>query len=313
MTSADHRSGPDLELGLGRRALRVFTRLAVRPYKQPRPPTKKVAIVVPLSLRPGLLPEEEVSMRHLCHFLGKYDKYLAAPAGSFVQREGFTTVSFPRKFFGSMAAHGRFMYWPKFYKVFEEYEYILIYHLDALVFSDDLLQWCEAGWDYIGAPWLPCPDSEWVKEPAVGNGGFTLMKVESCLRVLYNRYREDPLSYVADVVTFNGSYLGPLFRLLENLRRIFPRSRVLRWPLLRWQQSEEPGPAGLHNDLFWSFHARRYMPHYKVATVEDALKFAFEVCPRMCYEMNNRQLPFGCHAWARYDRAFWQPYLLRAS
>ena len=94
------------------------------------------------------------------------------------------------------------------------------------MFSDDLLQWCEAGWDYIGAPWLPCRDSEWVKEPAVGNGGFTLMKVESCLRVLYNRYREEPLSYVADVVTFNGRYLGPLFRLLENLRRIFPRSRV---------------------------------------------------------------------------------------
>jgi len=30
-------------------------------------------------------------MRHLCHFLQAYDKYLVLPAGSSVQREGFQT------------------------------------------------------------------------------------------------------------------------------------------------------------------------------------------------------------------------------
>jgi hypothetical protein len=68
-----------------------------------------------------------------------------------------------------------------------------MYHTDALVFSDDLLRWCEAGWACIGAPWIPSEDVDWLEEPAVGNGGFALMKVDSCLRLLSTRHREEPL------------------------------------------------------------------------------------------------------------------------
>jgi hypothetical protein len=46
-------------------------------------------------------------------------------------------------------------------------------------------------------------------------------------------------------------------------------------------------------------------PFFRVPTPEQALSFAFEVAPRRLYEMNGRQLPFGCHAWERCDRAFW--------
>jgi hypothetical protein len=40
------------------------------------------------------------------------------------------------------------------------------------------------------------------------------------------------------------------------------------------------------------------------------LRFAFEAAPRQCLEMNQGRLPFGCHAWGRYDREFWTPHLL---
>ena len=39
------------------------------------------------------------------------------------------------------------------------------------------------------------------------------------------------------------------------------------------------------------------------------MSFAFEARPRTLYEMNGRQLPFGCHAWFRYDLAFWKPFV----
>ena len=295
-----------------RKALRALTRLFVPPH-QPKRPSRKVAIVVPLSTRPALLPEEEVSLRHLRHFLGAYDKYLIAPAGASIQRDGFNTVHFPRKFFGSLAAHARMGFWPPFYEAFQDYEYILIYHLDALVFSDELMQWCDAGWDYIGAPWLPCSDTPWVKQPAVGNGGFALMKVESSLRALNNRYRDDPLTYWADLLTSNGHRLTPVFRMLETLKRRFPDARVVQWPLERWEKSENPARYGLNNDFFWAFHAVRYLPSFKVAPVDAALQFAFEGSPRMCFELNQQRLPFGCHAWAKYDRAFWEQFLLRGS
>jgi hypothetical protein len=70
------------------------------------------------------------------------------------------------------------------------------------------------------------------------------------------------------------------------------------------------GKAGGNEDHFWSDEAVKYFPDFKVASIEEGLRFAFEVAPRLCFEMNNRTLPFGCHAWYKFDRTFWEPYLL---
>jgi hypothetical protein len=292
--------------------LRFLTHLLVRPYKAKRPPSKTVAIVVPMSDRAELLPEEEVSIHHLLHFLGGYDKYLVTHPGISTQREGFKVLNFHRKFFGSAAAHNRLLMWPGFYRTFRDYEYILVYHLDSLVLSDEITPWCRVGLDYIGAPWLPCPDTPWVKEARVGNGGFTLMKVDSVLKVLHNRYREEPASYWSGILTRNRTQLRLLFRFLEWLAPLFPRSRIINRPLEDWRITEKPEIHGRNNDFFWSFDAARYLPEFKVAAVEEGLRFAFEAAPRLCFELNQRKLPFGCHAWTRFDRNFWEPYLLKA-
>lgn len=294
-----------------RAILQFLTHLLVRPYKPKKAPSKTVAIVVPASARNELLPEEEISMRHLFRFLGPYDKYLVTPHGVSLQREGFKVLKFPRKFFGSAAAHNRFLMWPGFYRTFRDYEYILIYHLDSLVFSDQIMQWCQAGFDYIGAPWLPCPDTPWVKEARVGNGGFTLMKVESVLKVLHNRYRMEPASYWGDMLIRNNARLQPLFRFLKKLQPFFPESRIVNRPLEDLHRTENHDFLGLNNDYFWSFRAAEFLPEFKIATVEEGLRFAFEAAPRTCFELARGQIPFGCHAWTKFDRSFWEPHLVQ--
>src|SRR5690349_9253101 len=109
----------------------LLTRAMVPPYRRGKPPRKSVAIVVPLSARPDLLPEEQLSLDHLFHYLGQYDKYFIAPPGVSIQRSGIRHIGFPAKFFGSAAAHNRLLMWPGFYRAFEDYEYILMYHLDS--------------------------------------------------------------------------------------------------------------------------------------------------------------------------------------
>src|SRR5690606_7208876 len=42
-------------------------------------PQKLVAVVVPASDRAELTADEEISLRHLLHFLGDYDRYLVLP------------------------------------------------------------------------------------------------------------------------------------------------------------------------------------------------------------------------------------------
>lgn len=288
----------------------AMTRAFVRPYRRARPPSRTVAVVVPLYPRPDLSPEEQVSLRHLQRFLGAHDKYLVSPVGMSFEIPGFTPLHFPSKFFGSVRAHTQLLKWPGFYRAFEDYEYVLIYHPDSLVLSDDLLRWCDAGWDYIGAPWIPCAEAPWVKEAQVGNGGFTLMKIESALQVLQNRHRLKPATFWLDLLVRNPARGRFLVEVLERVRPLFPRSRLVNNTLAYWDANMNPAPHGLNNDRFWSLEAHRFLPAFKVATVEEGLRFAFETAPRRCFEMNKLRLPFGCHAWARYDRAFWEPYLI---
>jgi hypothetical protein len=291
--------------------LKLLTRLFVPAYRAKGAPSKTVAIVVPASARKEFLPEEEISLRHLFRFLGPYDKYLVAPRGLSLQREGFRVLKFSRKFFGSAAAHNRFLMWPGFYRAFRDYEYILIYHLDSLVFSDQMMEWCRAGYDYIGAPWLPCPETPWVKEPRVGNGGFSLMKVESVLKVLYNRYRVEPASYWGDMLVRNQHRLELLFRFLRKLRTLFPESRIINRPLEDLYKSENHDFLGLNNDYFWSFQAGKFLPEFRIAEVREGLRFAFEAAPRTCFELARGRFPFGCHAWTKFDRSFWEPHLVK--
>jgi hypothetical protein len=293
-----------------RKAAGFLTRLFVPPFRLKRPPSKQVAIVVPLSNRPDLLPDEEVSLRHLRHFLGRYDKFLVAPPESEVRIEGFESKDFPARFFGSVAAHNRLLGSPAFYRAFLDYEYIFFYHLDALAFSDQLEDWCSNGLDYIGPPWILCDDYPWLRRPRVGNGGFTLLRVSSALKVLTNRYREEPSTYWLE--KFTDSAPGWLIRGLEWIQRRFPGVGPVNRLMREWSAMKDPTYHGRNNDLFWSDKAVRYLPEFKVASLEEGLRFGFEASPRTCFEMNGGTMPFGCHAWGRYDRAFWEPYLLKA-
>jgi hypothetical protein len=272
------------------------------------PPHKTVAVVVPLYNRRELTADEQISLRHLQHYLGKYDKYMIVPKTLHVTYPGFTIKRFADSFFGSTIANTRLMLSAKLYQAFSDYKYILIYQLDALVFSDQLLKWCDTDLDYVGAPWLHCPDSPWVKVPRVGNGGLSLRKVESFLRVFHSdRLRVEPNAYWASFCEGRPAYIQFL-----NLPRKYLKRFVLfngaRREMARWHLTDI---ARRNEDYFWSDEAVRYYPEFKIAPVDVGLRFAFEVGPRYCFELNNRQLPFGCHAWPRYDRDFWEPYLLK--
>ena len=268
---------------------------------------KKVAVVVPMHNRSELSLDEQISFAHLMHYLKSYDKYLVVPQSLTISLPDCRVKRFGNEFFGSVAANTRLLLSKNFYTTFSQYEYILIYHLDALVFSDQLSEWCDAGLDYIGPPWINCPDSPWVKESRVGNGGLSLRKIDSFLKVFRSKvYWIEP-----DDFWRQESARLPTYLRMINLPRKFAKRLLClnnaRREMARWHLR----PDGTRNeDHFWSDRAKHYVPEFKVATVETGLRFAFEVAPRTCYDLNHRKLPFGCHAWPRYDRAFWEPYLL---
>jgi Protein of unknown function (DUF5672) len=269
---------------------------------------KTVAVVVPGYNRSEFTADEEVSFRQLETFLGPYDKFLVVPRSLSIRRDGFALKRFDDAFFGSAIANTRLLLSRAFYESFAGYRYILLYQLDALVFSDQLLKWCAMDLDYIGAPWVNCEDSPWVSKPRVGNGGLSLRKVESFLKVLSSdRYWIDPEIYWRSLVV-TEPWPRRLLHLPKKWLKRISRFNGVTWELRQWHLR----PDGTRNeDHFWADHAVRYFPDFKVASFEQGLRFAFEVAPRHCFKLNGRQLPFGCHAWTRYDRAFWESYLIQ--
>lgn len=260
-----------------------------------------MAVVVPLSSRPGLSPDEEISLRHLRHYLGAFDKFMLAPKGMPVDQPGFEVLRFGPEFFGSADAQTRLWMRADFYERFRDYQYILTYHTDAIVLSDRLLEWCAAGYDFIGAPNV----SEGAAPVVMLNGGFALRNVSSFLRVLYSDvYAVDPDDYWRSFAQGRS----PLARLVNLPRKYLKRMRyfnnVRRDIALFIQES------ALYEDIWFHHTAQKYYPAFRLPSEDVARRFSFDMTPRLWFEMTDRELPFGAHAWYKRDREFYAPYLL---
>jgi hypothetical protein len=266
---------------------------------------KTVAIAVPTSTRSTLTADEQISLRHLLRHLGHHDRYLVRPQSVPIELPDFGQRVFGDEYFGSARAHKQLMLSRNFYESFADYEYVLVYHLDAAVFSDQLLYWCEQGYDFIGAPWLKCWERPEEGFSRVGNGGFSLRRVPGMLRLLgsprraiaparyWNKYFADKPWYIRWLN--RPRWLAKHFRMFNNLQR----------ELAAYGRAE---PFG--DDQFLGYRAEHYDPEFKIAPPEVAVRFAFNTAPRYCYTQTCEQLPFGCHAWDKNDREFWEPFLL---
>jgi hypothetical protein len=218
-----------------------------------------------------------------------------------------STERFDDEFFAGIAGYNRLLTSAAFYERFAAFSHILICQLDCLVFRDELEHWAAQGHDYIAAPWF----MEFLEKPEkglwrVGNGGFSLRNVQSFLRILRKQVPK------GSFYPHCGS--NPWEPNLPEQDADRYRWRTLRHRLLNplgelVSIEQETRSYRHHEDLFWSIEAVKIDALFRVASAEEALPFAFEMAPRWCFERNNQKLPFGAHAWARYDRDFWEERL----
>jgi len=268
--------------------------------------SKLVAVVVALSNRDYLTDDEKISLKHLLHYLGGYEKYIIIPKGLDFGLPGFDAVRFDDKYFGNVDAHRSLLFSPQYYEAFSDYKFILSYHLDALVFSDELKEWCDMDYDFIGPPWIIHKDAPYYGnsdyEGKVGNGGFSLKKVSSFLEIFNStEYAIDPSEYWDK----HHTHQRLPRRILNWPKKLLMKSHRynnVHWEMDRWNRNE---------DLFIADRATHYYPEFRIAPIDVALRFGFESVPRYCYDLIGHKLPFGCHAWEKYDREFWEQFLLK--
>ena len=237
---------------------------------------KTACIVIPVyKSQPS--ESELYSLRCCQRVLGKYKAYLVTPKGLDIskyksQYADIEQVEFGVSYFENIKGYNQLCMSSGFYKSFLHFDFMLLYQLDALVFIDELQDWCEKDYAYIGAPWIEVPPSgnknpmlnmsKWLYNK-VGNGGLSLRKTKI-------------------------HYLNCL--IFKPIMFLFPKNE----------------------DFFWSLFISTINPNYTKPTVTEALKFAFELSPRKAYELNQQKLPFGVHAWEKYDLDFWKPFLYQS-
>jgi Protein of unknown function (DUF5672) len=237
---------------------------------------QQVAVVIPV-YKPEMNASEQQSFRQCMAVLGHYPIILVKPesldASAWQAAHPVIQIkNFPDHFFNDIAGYNRLMVSTNFYTSFLEYKYILIYQLDAFVFSDRLREWCQRGFDYIGAPHID--PERW----SVGG--------------------KDPGNYFQNRRIFlNGGFS------LRNVRAFIRFLTIFYFFRQTWFTNED-GLFSLH-----FIRLRPFGPLLRLPGWPDALDFSLEFHPRLGYELNQNKLPFGCHAWEKYDPDFWKEFI----
>lgn len=255
-----------------------------------------VNIVIPI-YKKNLDKYEDLSFRQICNTFSSYDITIIKPEKLNLDfllddYENLKFESFDDSYFRSVHDYNRLMMSEGFYTRFTDYKYILIAQLDAYVFRDELKQWCDKDYDYIGAPWLVRPiysfpvlrlfsylkykfynlidkKNSRITRWKVGNGGFSLRKVEKHLEV-------------------TRELSGVISHYLNNRGHLY------------------------NEDVFFSIEVNKYGMGFKYPDYMEALKFSFDKYPDLCYKINNYELPFACHGWSKRKMLkFWSNIILQ--
>ena len=169
---------------------------------------KYVVIVIPVYKEMDSF--EIISLQQILRVLGRYDICLVAPESmditAYMKYHHFFIKRFDDSYFVNIDSYSELLLNMNFYRVFSDYEYMLIYQLDGFVFSDRLQEFCDLSYDYIGAP---IPYIGWPKMPSlIGNGGVSLRKIAKCIALLSHIDRKEiqrklPLRTSAEDVIFS--------------------------------------------------------------------------------------------------------------
>ena len=188
----------------------------------------------------------------------------------------FKIECFEEKYFNDIHGYSKLMLSVFFYQRFKAYKYILIFQLDAWIFKDDLNEWCNKNFDYIGAPWIGWP---WVNNVAK----FLTIPREILTKIGYSNY---------NLVGNGGLSLRKVRSFIFNLK-------LLKKPVSKFTYAE---------DYFVSFFINSYNPFFRIPTEREALKFSFDINPEESFNLNMNQLPMGCHAWPKF-KEFWASHI----
>lgn len=228
---------------------------------------KKLCIIVPIYKKEPS-KEDSYSLERLKILAKGEDIFIIAPQKLNMcayESMGWKIKRFSDKYFKSVSGYTRLCLTKKFYECFTEYQYMLIYQLDALLLkpSASIYEFIEMAYDYYGAPWpkgsvsyqysfrgLSLIKGLFIEKICyVGNGGFSLRHIQHTIALL-----EEKKKY----------------------------TRI-------WNGGE---------DKFFAYHGQDNKCGFRIAPIDVAEHFALEQNAKE--RILDGNIPVGVHAWMKY-------------
>lgn len=267
----------------------------------------KAVVVIPI-YSPEINPIEEASLRQCLKILYNHD--ISFITYRELNTNCYTKICsefnnahikyeyFDKSHFNGINSYNRFCLNAELYNRFFEYDYMLIYQLDAWVFSDQLIKWCQQGYDYIGPPLFNDWSSNYPYFIEGCNGGFSLRKINFFLSLLNSSKRIHSFKQIWNQSHYFSDYIKFIPRILLGLKRT---------PL---QYIKKKLDQGFNEDIIISIFLRNTQFTPNIPSAQIATNFAFEKYPTILYKKNKNQLPFGCHAFMKYEyNLFWSKFI----
>lgn len=256
-----------------------------------------VHIIVPI-YRESPTEDDLISLQQLFRILGKHKITFVHPNNLNLENyRKFPALftAFEKDYFISILGYNRLMLSKIFYQNFSE-KYLLIYQTDCFIFKDELLQWCEKGYDYVGAPWIRSRKEIPLFKLFFDRG---ISKIKTLINFKGNNKVQKDKSLLYNAVGNGGLSLRKRDKFIQVLDKLEEVVNIYLDPKNSGQFYAE--------DVFFSIEPVRNCLEFSKPNYKEATHFAIENKQSEAMEINKGQLPFGCHRWNK-ERDFWKPY-----
>lgn len=266
---------------------------------------------------------ERASIRQTFRVLGKHDIVFVTHEGcrldeyrKIVEGEHGTlrTEFFDKGYFDSTSHYSELCFSEAFYLRFKGHDYMLICQTDAWVFRDELDYWCSQNYDYIGAPiYFPYNEKRFTRIFfGIGNGGFCLRKISHCLKVVRHNRKKTFLKPRALIrmywyyFLYNEAFTSNILKRLALVGKVVAKCFGISNTTGYFIQNH------INEDmLFGTWAAQSWgLAGCRIPDELTAACFSMEVNAPQLYKRLGDKLPFGCHAFEKWNYLdFWKEHI----
>ncbi|SDJ51391.1 DUF5672 family protein [Chryseobacterium jejuense] len=254
-----------------------------------------VDIIIPIYKQ---IPDSDdlISLNQVFCILGNYKITFIHPRSldiSAYKKFSASFIEFDDIYFKNIYGYNQLMMNLDFYQKFSE-KYILIYQTDCFVFKDQLIEWCKKDFDYIGAPWLRTSEKIPFIKLLFDKG---ISKFKTIINFRNNGRWQKDKSLLYNNVGNGGFSLRKREKFVEILERIPNVADI-------YLKKENSGQF-YAEDVFFSIEPERNGIIFSKPNYREACLFSIENKQQKALDINNGEIPFGCHRWNK-EKNFWR-------